>query len=432
MSWWWRRATGVPAHQPVTQDDDDEQQAAHDGQFRSVALVVGATGIVGSSLVSILPLPDTPGGPWKVYALSRRPLPPWASSSSDHHVTHLQVDLTDSTAVAAALAPLTDITHVFYVALSTSHVIESLNRRSNPAMLRNVLSVVVPNCPALAHVSLQTGIKHYTGPPLALTARLISGILRGIIIIISSSSSSSSSSAASGRLRPPYTEDMPRLGWRNFYYDQEDVLLDAISQPQRGGDVISWSVHRPNLIFGISPRSAMNIVFSLCVYASICRKEGVALRWPGSQGAWEGYSMASDADLVAEQHIWAAVDPMAKNEAFNCSNGDIFRWEQLWPILADRFGLEWVGYEGEKKRAMLAWAMPRKADVWAQIVEENQLVATQVQDVNWWFVDGLLGTNWEFLDSMNKSKEHGFLGFRNTAKSFDTWIDRMKACKIVP
>jgi hypothetical protein len=33
---------------------------------------------------------------------------------------------------------------------------------------------------------------------------------------------------------------------------------------------------------------------------------------------------------------------------------------------------------------------------------------------------------------MNKSKEHGFLGFRNTAKSFNTWIDKMKACKIVP
>ncbi|WJX41452.1 Delta(4)-3-oxosteroid 5beta-reductase [Trifolium repens] len=31
-----------------------------------------------------------------------------------------------------------------------------------------------------------------------------------------------------------------------------------------------------------------------------------------------------------EQHIWAAVDPYAKNEAFNCSNGDVFRWKQLW------------------------------------------------------------------------------------------------------
>jgi nucleoside-diphosphate-sugar epimerase len=423
MSWWWRRAIG--AAQPLPHD---EQAAAPDGHFRSVALVVGATGIVGSSLVGILPLPDTPGGPWKVYALSRRPLPPWASAAHQPSaaVTHIQVDLTDSSsAVAEALAPLTDITHVFYAALSP-HMIEARNRRANPAMLRNVLSVVVPNCPELAHVCLQTGTKHYTGPPEAIAGRMVGGIIRGII-------GGGGSSSAAG-LRPPYTEDMPRLDWRNFYYDQEDVLFDAVSQSQLcGGGGISWSVHRPNLIFGLSPQSAMNIVCSLCVYAAICRKEGVPLRWPGSQGAWEGFSTASDADLVAEQQIWAAVDPMAKNEAFNCSNGDIFKWEQLWPILAERFGLEWVGYEGEKKRFKLAWAMPRKAAVWAEIVEENQLVATtQLHEVNWWFVDGLFYANWEFLDSMNKSKEHGFLGFRNTAKSFNTWIDKMKACKIVP
>jgi hypothetical protein len=35
-------------------------------------------------------------------------------------------------------------------------------------MLRNVLSVVVPNCPALVHVCLQTGRKHYVGPFEAL------------------------------------------------------------------------------------------------------------------------------------------------------------------------------------------------------------------------------------------------------------------------
>jgi hypothetical protein len=86
---------------------------------------------------------------------------------------------------------------------------------------------------------------------------------------------------------------MPRLGWRNFYYDQEDVLFDALSQSQRSGGGISWSVHRPNLILGFSPRSAMNIVCSLCVYAAICRKEGVPLQWPGSQGSWKGFSTAS-------------------------------------------------------------------------------------------------------------------------------------------
>jgi hypothetical protein len=36
------------------------------------------------------------------------------------------------------------------------------------------------------------------------------------------------------------------------------------------------------------------------------------------------------------------------------------------------------------------------------------------------------------LDSMNKAKEHGFLGFRNSKNSFISWIDKTKASKIVP
>ena len=36
------------------------------------------------------------------------------------------------------------------------------------------------------------------------------------------------------------------------------------------------------------------------------------------------------------------------------------------------------------------------------------------------------------LDSMNKSKEHGFLGFRNSKNSFISWIDKVKGYKIVP
>jgi hypothetical protein len=38
----------------------------------------------------------------------------------------------------------------------------------------------------------------------------------------------------------------------------------------------------------------------------------------------------------------------------------------------------------------------------------------------------------DFVDSMNKSKEHGFTGFRNSTNSFTTWIDKMKVYKIVP
>ncbi|CAN6289073.1 unnamed protein product [Urochloa humidicola] len=402
MSWWWEGAIGAAWKR---QDDDDHAAAASQQEaFKSVALVVGSTGIVGASLVDILPLPDTPGGPWKVYALSRRPPPPWVPPPSSA-VTHIHVDLTDSAAAAEALAPLTDITHVFYVAW-TWRATEEENCAANSAMLRNVLSFVVPNCPALVHVTLQTGTRHYFGRYSGTRVH-----------------------------DPPYTEEMPRLDMPVFYYDQEDVLLDAVV----GAAAVSWSVHRPNIIFGFSPRCAINLVCSLCVYAAICRKEGAPLRWPGSRGGWEGFITASDADLVAEHHIWAGVEPMmAKNEAFNCSNGDVCTWKKLWPVLAGRFGLvEWVGYEGEEKRFLLAEAMAGKDEaVWAEIVQEEGLVATRVSEVaNWWVVDtsaDQYGLDSVIVDSMNKSKEHGFLGFRNTFKSFNTCIDRLKARKIVP
>ncbi|VAH69749.1 unnamed protein product [Triticum turgidum subsp. durum] len=393
MSWWWAGAVGA------VKKSQDERAAS---SFQSVALVVGSTGIVGTSLVDILPRDDTPGGPWKVYAVSRRPLPPWCPPPSPA-ITHLYLDLADPAAVAEALTPLTDISHVFYAAWSSDPT-EAQNREANSAMLRNVLSVVVPGCPALAHVCLQTGRKHYVGPFEAV------GKL--------------------GVPDPPYTEDMPRLDYPNFYYDLEDTLFDEVS---RRDGAVSWSVHRPSVVFGFSARSAMNIVASLCVYAAICRKEGAVLRWPGCRVAWEGFSDASDADLIAEHEIWAAVDPFAKNEAFNCSNGDVFKWKQLWPMLADRFGVEWAGYEGEGSRFVLADAMAGKEAVWAEILRENELVTTGLHEIaNWWFVDAMFNVEIEHLDSMNKSKEHGFLGFRNTASSFNAWIDKMKVLKIVP
>jgi hypothetical protein len=52
----------------------------------------------------------------------------------------------------------------------------------------------------------------------------------------------------------------------------------------------------------------------------------------------------------------------------------VYTWKQLWPILAGRFGLEWVGYDGEENRFKLMEAMARKEAVWAEIVRENELV----------------------------------------------------------
>ncbi|KOM54729.1 hypothetical protein LR48_Vigan10g062100 [Vigna angularis] len=84
-----------------------------------------------------------------------------------------------------------------------------------------------------------------------------------------------------------------------------------------------------------SPMEAM-VALGLRKRPQRMEHEGIPLRFPGTRGAWEGYSFSSDADLIAEQHIWTAVNPYARNEAFNCCNGDIFKWKHLWKVLDEQ------------------------------------------------------------------------------------------------
>eukprot|EP00262_Sarcandra_glabra_P002935 TRINITY_DN13357_c0_g2_i1.p1 TRINITY_DN13357_c0_g2~~TRINITY_DN13357_c0_g2_i1.p1 ORF type:complete len:358 (+),score=44.70 TRINITY_DN13357_c0_g2_i1:77-1150(+) len=356
-----------------------------------------ATGIVGNSLAEILPLSDTPGGPWKVYGVARRPCPEREEGPSN--IEYIQCDISDQEQTLTKLSPLTDVTHVFYVTW-TEKATELESCEANAKMMKNILHALIPNAPNLQHICLQTGLKHYIGPFELF-----------------------------GKFKPhdpPFHEDLPRLDAPNFYYALEDVLFEEAEKKEG----LTWSVHRPINIFGYSPISKMNIVGTLCVYAAICKHEGLPLKFPGNRCAWEDYSEVSDANLIAEHQIWAAVDPYAKNEAFNCNNGDVFKWKQMWKVLADAFGLEVVEFEDGFN---LGEAMKDKGSVWEAIVKENELEETRLEDVGvWWFVDLVLNVDETLLSSMNKSKEHGFLGFRNTTKSFAYWIDKMKDSKLVP
>ncbi|KAH9615506.1 hypothetical protein KSS87_003976 [Heliosperma pusillum] len=395
----------TPNPQPMKKlDDTDELGATTTKTYPSVALIVGVTGIVGNSLAEILPLADTPGGPWKVYGLARRPRPNW---NSDHPIEYIQCDILDQDDTVAKLSPLTGVTHVFYVTWANCKS-EVENCEVNGRMFRNVLKAVVPTAINLKHICLQTGLKHYVGPFDSSTREE----LKKLIV----------------QIEPPFTEDMPRLPVPNFYYTLEDILEEEVANK----DGLTWSVHRPTTIFGFSPYSLMNIVGTLCVYAAVCKHVGVPLKFPGSKAAWECYSQASDADLVAEHQIWASVDSYGKNEAFNCSNGDVFKWKHLWKVLAEQFGVGFAEFdEAEGKFSVAEW-MKGKEGAWEEIVRENGLTPTKLDEVgNWWFADVILGVEAP-LDSMNKSKEHGFLGFRNTKNAFISWIDKMKAYKIVP
>ncbi|WCJ17892.1 (S)-8-oxocitronellyl enol synthase [Euphorbia peplus] len=366
--------------------------------YQSVALIIGVTGIIGNSLVEILPLEDTPGGPWKVYGVARRARPIW---QADHPIEYIQCNVSNEEETLEKLSTFTDITHIFYVAWA-SKATEAENCKINGCMLRNVLKAVIPNAEHLQHISIVTGIKQYCGPFELF-----------------------------GKMKPhecPWHEDLPRLDAINFYHTLEDILFYEASKKE----TLKWSIHRPGVIFGFSPSSLINIVSTLCVYATICKHQGLPLIFPGNRETWEGYWFVSDADLVAEQQIWAAVDPNAKNEAYNCCNGDVFRWKHLWKVLADQFKIENYGFEEDGTRLSLGEMMKNMGPVWDQIVVEKQLMLTEVEKVGaWWLAEiTFIGAN--FFASMNKSKEHGFFGFRNTEKSFIHWIKKMKAHRIVP
>ncbi|PSS29290.1 3-oxo-Delta(4,5)-steroid 5-beta-reductase [Actinidia chinensis var. chinensis] len=391
MSWWWAGAIGA-AKKKLDEDDAPPK-------YQSVALIVGVTGIVGNSLAEILPLSDTPGGPWKVYGVARRPRPPW---NADHPIDYIQCDVSDADDAHSKLSSLHDVTHLFYVTWA-SRSTETQNCEANAVMFRNVLGALIPNAPNLQHICLQTGRKHYIGP-FELLDRV-----------------------AHEFHDPPFHEDLPRLSAPNFYYTLEDILFEEVEKKEG----LTWSVHRPGVIFGFSPYSLMNLIGTLCVYATICKHEGVVMRIPGTRAMWDGYYDASDADLIAEHQIWAAVDPYAKNEAFNCSNGDVFKWKHFWKVLGEQFGVEVGEVEEGGEVLKLAEMMKDKGAVWEEIVRDKGLVDSKLEEVGWWFADLVFGGTC-MLDSMNKSKEHGFVGFRNSKSSFISWIDKMKAYKIVP
>ncbi|KAF6147586.1 hypothetical protein GIB67_035343 [Kingdonia uniflora] len=387
MSWWWAGAIGA-ARKKLDEDGGGSK-------YQSVGLVIGVTGIVGNSLAEILPLSDTPGGPWKVYGVARRNRPAW---NADHPVEYIQCDVSNQEETLEKLGPLSDVTHLFYVTWA-NRATELDNCKANSVMFRNVLQALIPNAPNLQHICLQTGRKHYLGPFEAF-----------------------------GNIKshePPFHEDLPRLDVPNFYYNLEDILFEEAEKKEG----LTWSIHRPGTIFGFSPYSMMNIIGTLCVYAAICKHEGKPLRFPGTRIAWEGYSDASDADLIAEHQIWSSVDPYAKNEAFNCSNGDVFKWKHLWKVLGEQFEVECAEFE---QGLSLEEMMKDKGKVWDEIVKEKELCPTKIEEVGvWWFVDKMFMGDESVLDNMNKSKEHGFLGFRNSTSAFVSWIDKMKAYKIV-
>lgn len=77
------------------------------------------------------------------------------------------------------------------------------------------------------------------------------------------------------------------------------------------------------------------------LYIAVSKEIGSGeIEWPGSERFYTGFDSLTYSKLHAQFYLWAALDPRAANQAFNCVNADVESWQNLFPKMAKRFGLK--------------------------------------------------------------------------------------------
>ncbi|ERN09794.1 hypothetical protein AMTR_s00029p00242940 [Amborella trichopoda] len=386
-----------------------------------VALVAGATGLVGAELMALLASRPNCS---KVYAVARRSLSQGTLLFDNHHhhnKHHMQCefiacDLLNREVTMSKLSELKDVTHIFWTTWAVHFPLDSPDcSDTNAEMIANTLDALLPNAPNLRHLTLQTGTKHYLSPKILMgTAKSLE------------------------RKNHRYDEESPRATYgHNFYYALEDTVAAKLLETQ-----VSWSIHRPGLLMGCSTTSFFNIVGCLCVYASICKHLSLPFVFCGSRECWEEPHIdASDARLVARQQIWAAIDggDATKGHAFNAINGEDFTWKEVWPKIAAKFQLEQPEMSPEdgdgwfSRAGSIVERMVDKGEIWEEIIERNGLRKTKMEEMaNWWFLDILFRLPFKLLSSRDKANRLGFTDMCDTVSSILYWIDFMRQEQLVP
>lgn len=352
----------------------------------NLALIVGASGIVGRNLAEHLLRRQ-----WDIAGLSRNP------PGDIPGLQPVAADLLDTAGLQASLAELRP-THVFITTWMRQPT-EKQNIEVNSRLVRNLLDAVAP-ARSVQHVALVTGLKHYLGPFEAYGQGALPAT--------------------------PFREEQGRLDIDNFYYAQEDEVFAAAEREGFG-----WSVHRPHTIIGFALGNAMNMGSTLAAYASLCREYGRPFLFPGSATQWNSLTDMTDARLLARHLEWAATTQAARNQAFNVVNGDVFRWSWMWHQLAGYFDLEAAPFPG--RATPLELQMQDAAPLWTELVSKYGLAEPSLQRLTSpWHTDADLGRPVEVLTDMSKSRKLGFLDYQATRDSFFDLFDRMRQAALIP
>lgn len=362
-------------------------------------LVLGASGLVGNAAVRRFLRDES----FDVVAASRR-VPAFPARSG---FDAARLDLLDRDAVAALVRDQGPITHVAYAALfeKAGDLIGGWTERvqidTNRQMLANLLDALKAARSPVEHISVLQGTKAY-GYHLQ-------------------------------QMRIPGKESQARVEHENFYFEQEDLLVEAASDMG-----FHFTIFRPQFIFGGALGASMNLIPVIGAYAAICAETGRPFTFPGG----ESYvAEAVDTRLLADALHWAALADAARDETFNVTNGDVFEWRDLWPSFASHFGAE----TGPDEPMSIATWLPQQQHVWANIVARHGLEQHTLLE--------MVGQSHEYADdafaytpdgdplesragpvllSTIKLRQAGFHHCIDTEEMFSSWFARLQEHGVLP
>ncbi|HEV3342842.1 MAG TPA: SDR family oxidoreductase [Pirellulales bacterium] len=347
-------------------------------------LLLGPYGVLGTGVV------DAAGGnpAWRVVTAARRAVPSHRGSTAPRHIN---VDLLDREGTRELLSNLDTVTDLVFAAyVEKPTMAETVE--SNARMLQNTLDAFATRDVALRRVVLAGGAKSY-----------------GFHL---------------GSFNAPAKESQPRLIAPIHYHQQEDIL-NAWSEKTG----TAWTVLRPHVVLGPSLNSPMNLVTGVATYAAMSRELGLPLRFPGRKEGWNSLQEATDAELFGRAALWALGSEKAKNEIFNVSNGDVYRWRQLWGELAEFYQIPLA----EPLAMSTASEMAEKGPLWDSMVARYGLFPTPYEQIaNWQFVDYMLNFAEETVLSTIKIRQAGFADCIDTHQSLRRQLTRLREMRIIP
>src|ERR1700722_20315682 len=347
-------------------------------------LIVGPYGVLVTGVIDAVA--ENPK--WGITTAARRPAPTYRTQAAPPHISVDLMDREGTTKAFSSLNKVTDLVFAAYVEKPTMAETVEPNAR----MLKNTLHALAARNVPLQRIVLSGGAESY-----------------GFNL---------------GSFNAPAKETEPRLIAPIHYHQQEDIVADWSSK--NGAD---WTVLRPHLVMGPSLNSPMNLVTSLAAYAAMSRELGLPLRFPGRSEGWNTLQETTDAELFGRAALSALDEDKARNETFNVSNADVYRWRQLWNELAAFYDLS----VAEPLAMSTVSEMSEKGPLWDSIVAPFWRHSSPYDQIaNWAFVDWMLNFREETILSTIKIRQAGFADCIDTHQSFKRQLTKLRAMSIIP